>query len=64
MLDVPTKHYLELLLRNDVPTLWQSERSYKEHVPSTAFSERSNTYLTMARIFFQIKKLLKGNKHV
>jgi hypothetical protein len=41
-----------------------STRWYKQYVPSTAFSETSNTYLTVARIFLQIKKFLKENKYV
>jgi hypothetical protein len=38
-------------------------RCYKQHVPSTTFSETSNTYLTVARIFPQIKEFLKENKY-
>lgn len=66
MLGVPKKHTWNFFVRNYVQTLGKvnSTRCYKQHVPSAAFSETSSTYLTVVRIFPQIKKFLKENKYV
>jgi hypothetical protein len=66
MLGVPMKHtwnFLEKLCSNTLGKV-NSTRCYEQHVPSTAFSETSYTYLTVVRIFPQIKRFLKENKYV
>jgi len=59
MLGVPTKHtwnlFWEIMFKHSGKV--KSTRCYEQHVRSTAFSETSNTYLTVARIFPQIKKV-------